>query len=152
MSWTPTLGKPDTIFRYMDDPQFFNALTLAQRDAAKVEPKIRQILETLEAGEGDREKLRKPRWKAGYDLAMGRTLAALVRAEGYNFTLAKAKQGMRFENEKSNTWVLVPVDEVTVSSVLEKQAEKSKLYLKRVVDEHPGTPWSHRLSLISNVR
>ena len=49
----------------------------------------------LQQGEADREKETVMRWQAGYDLAMGRTLAAKVRTEGYNAMLAAAKRGLK---------------------------------------------------------
>ena len=69
-------------------------------------------------------------------------MALKVRTEGYNAILAKAKQGMRFEDPKNDTWRLVPSEEVSVSSTLEAQAKAGKQYLERVVNEHPGTPWA----------
>jgi hypothetical protein len=95
----------------------------------------------LAQGERDRPKLDEPRWEAGYDLAMGRALATLVRTEGYNAMLARAKQGLKFKDEQSDTWVLRPSEEVSTGSVLAKQAMAAKEYLERVVREHPGTPW-----------
>jgi hypothetical protein len=56
--------------------------------------------------------------------------------------LAKAKQGMRFADAKDDTWQLVPANEISVGSTLEKQAEQAKTYLERVVREHPKTPWA----------
>jgi hypothetical protein len=117
-------------------------LTRAQRDAAKIEPKILQIFSVLAAGEHDRKNLDSPRWKASYDLAMGHTLAIKVRTESYNAMLAMAKQGMAFNNPQSDTWDLQPDDQVIVGSVLEKQANSAREYLQRVVEQHPGTPWA----------
>jgi hypothetical protein len=57
-----------------------------------------------------REQEESPRWRAGFDLAMGRVLAQKVRTETYNAMLAKAKLGMKFEDEKNNTWVLEPAN------------------------------------------
>jgi hypothetical protein len=89
----------------------------------------------------DRPKLTQPRWQAGYDLALGRALAAMVRTEGYNAMLARAKQGMEF-TKKSDVWKLVPSDNILSGSVLIKEAERAREYLDRVVNEHPGTPWA----------
>jgi hypothetical protein len=38
--------------------------------------------------------------------------------------------------------VLEPSDEISVGSQYTKLADKSKMYLNRVVKEHPDTPWS----------
>ena len=110
--------------------------------AAKLEPRVNQIVSTLRRGEPDRAQLTKPRWQAGYDLAMGRALAAKVRTEGYNAMLAAAKQGLQFKNPRNDTWVLRPTRDVTVNSALAKDAAAATAYLKRVLDEHPGTPWA----------
>ena len=82
------------------------------------------------------------RWRAGYDLAMGRVLATKIRAESYNSMLAMAKTKLKFQNPKNNTWVLRAADEINTGSGAAKLAEKAKTYLQRVVDEHPDTPWA----------
>ena len=96
----------------------------------------------LRQGERDRDKVTTPRWQAGFDLAIGRALAVKVRTEGYNAMLADAKQGLKFKDEKNDTWELRPTDSVTVSSALAKDAEDAKKYLNRVVADHKGTPWA----------
>jgi LmbE family N-acetylglucosaminyl deacetylase len=93
-------------------------------------------------GEPHRAKLTRPRWQAAYDLAMGRTLAVMVRTKTYNAILAKAKQGMKFRDPKNDTWLLKPSEKVTVGTVLEKQAAAAREYLERTVEEHEGTPWA----------
>lgn len=136
------MESPTTHFPKVSEADLANKLSMAQRQAAVLEPKINQVYEVLKQGEPDRPKLTQPRWQAGYDLAMGRVLAVKVRTEAYNAMLAKAKQGMKFENPKNDTWDLQPADEISVGSALEKQAKQAKEYLQRVVDEHPGTPWA----------
>jgi hypothetical protein len=142
LSWAAPMDSPTMKFPKRNQAALANALSMAQRDAAKREPRLNAIYETLALGEKDRPKLTEPRWQAGYDLAMGRTLAVLVRTKTYNAMLAHAKQGMEFKNKDSDTWVLEPSDKITVSSILEKQAKEAKTYLERVVKEHPGTPWA----------
>jgi von Willebrand factor type A domain len=129
-------------FPRIDDGQFARDLSLAQREAAKLEPKINRLVSILRQGEADREQVTRPRWQAGYDLAIGRALAVKVRTEGYNAMLAEAKQGLKFKNEKSDTWELEPSESVTVSSALANDAEDARKYLQRVVAEHEGTPWA----------
>ena len=142
MSWLTPMERPQLLFPKMNDASLAALLSKAQHAAAVLEPQIARIHHVLKDGEVDRPRLTKPRWQAGYDLSMGRVLALKVRTEGYNAILAKAKQGMRFEDLKNDTWRLVPSEEVSVSSTLEAQAKAGKEYLERVVSEHPGTPWA----------
>lgn len=125
-----------------DDAQFARDLSNAQRSAARLEPKIEELVAILRTGEHDRDKITTPRWQAGYDLAMGRALAVKVRTEGYNAMLAVAKQGLKFKNPKDDTWVLSPTDAVTVNSALERDAKDARKYLERVVADNKGTPWA----------
>jgi hypothetical protein len=129
-------------FPRIDDAQFARDLSNAQRAAAKLEPKIAALTELLRQGEADRNQVTTPRWQAGFDLALGRALAVKVRTEGYNAMLAAAKQGLKFENNESDTWVLEPANSVTASSALAKEADDARKYLQRVVAEHKATPWA----------
>ncbi len=142
MSWLAPMEKPQLNFPKPNEAELANRLTKAQHAAAVLEPKVTHLYDVLKQGEKDRAKLTKPRWQAGFDLSMGRVLAIKVRTEGYNAMLAKAKQGMRFADAKDDTWQLVPANEISVGSTLEKQAEQAKTYLERVVSEHPKTPWA----------
>ena len=83
------------------------------------------------------------RWQAGFDLAMGRVLAIKVRTQSYNAMLAQAKGGLEFPDPNHDTWRLAPENEVTVGSVLAKQAEAAREYLQAVVEKHPDTPWAY---------
>ena len=100
-------------FPRVDDGQFAKELSNAQRESARLEPEIEALATILRDGEKDREKITTPRWQAGFDLALGRTLAVKDRTEGYNAMLANAKQGLKFKNDKDDTWELKPIDAVT---------------------------------------
>lgn len=136
------MAEPRLRYVKRDEGEFAAELTEAQQAAAALEPKINALFEILRKGEADREKEETLRWRAGYDLAMGRVLAVKVRTEGYNQILAAAKRGLKFKDPKNNTWVLTPSDDITVGSQMVKLAERAKMYLNRVVQEHPGTPWA----------
>lgn len=142
LSWTEQMEDIRLRFPKQDEGQLARDLSRAQREAAKLEPKIARLVDMLRQGERDREQVVEPRWRAGFDLAIGRALASKVRTEGYNSMLALAKQGMKFKDEKNDTWVLKPSNAVTTGSLLEKDAERARMYLSRVVEEHPGTPWA----------
>lgn len=137
------MENPQLRFVKRDEGQFVESLTQAQRAAAVLEPRIEIMFEILKEGEADRPKEITPRWQAGYDLAIGRVMAAKVRTETYNAMLASAKRGLKATDPKTNVWVLKPADTVTVGSQLSQMAEKAKTYLKRVAADHAGTPWAH---------
>ncbi len=141
-SWIEPLDSPRLRFPKRSEAELARALTEAQKNAAKLTPKVEMLYRDLKEGEKDRDKIERPRWQAGYDLAMGRVLAAKIRTHGYNVMLAKAKGGMKFKQRGSDTWILRPSDEINAGSVLEKAAERARFYLTRVVQEHPNTPWA----------
>jgi hypothetical protein len=142
MSHVSPMDSPQLRFVKQDEAQLSNDLSEAQKAAAKLEPKVIALHDTLKLGEDDRDSETSLRWRAGYDLAMGRVTAVRVRTEAYNAMLAKAKRGMKFEDEKNNTWVLKPDDEISVGSQMAKMGDRARMYLERVVSEHPGTPWA----------
>ena len=144
---TGTLESPKLRFAKLNEARFVNEVSTAQRSAAIIEPKINELYEILKSGEEDRPKEISHRWKAGFDLAMGRAIAAKVRGETYNSMLALIKTKLKFDPPKgdrpqNNTWVLRPDDDVETGSQDAKLLKKAKTYLQRVVDEHPGTPWA----------
>jgi hypothetical protein len=133
---------PETVFPKKSEGELANLLSLAQRSAAVLQPRIDAIYRQLLRGIPDRESIEEERWKAGFDLAMGRILAIKVRTDAYNLMLARAKSGMQFQRPKSDTWVLRPNDVVNVGSRTEKFADQAREYLRRVIEDHPGTPWA----------
>ena len=141
MSWTSPMENVRLRFPRRDEAELAQQLSVAQRAAAILQPKLDAICQMLLNGEADRPKLEEPRWQAGYDLALGRALAVKVRTDGYNVMLAEAKQGKAFQQEKNNTWILRP-DETFGSTSLEKIGAKARSYLERVVADHPNTPWA----------
>ncbi len=138
----PTLMNYQVDFDGADVTRLNQALSQAQLLPAQIEPGLNAAYNILAAGEGDRSNLIKPRWQAGYDLAMGRILAAKSRVEGYNAMLAALKRGKVFENEGSTRWVLNPAEETEAGSALKKLGERAIEYLERVKAEHEGTPWA----------
>ena len=136
---------PTMRFPREDDGKLAQLLGEAQKKAAVLEPKIDALYGTLAAGVPDRAKIapEEKRWQAGFDLAFGRVLAVKVRTNAYNIMLAQAKAGMKFKNPKNDTWILNPSDDVSqVGSQTERLAKQADEVLRRVVAEHPGTPWA----------
>jgi hypothetical protein len=137
------LGSVRTEFpKQQDEAALAKIITNAQKAAAINDQPIQKLYDALIAGEPDRPMLTGARWQAGYDLALGQVLAAKARLDGYNAMLALLKQGKTFANPGSSRWLLEPANENAAGSVLDKMAKKSRIYLQRVVAEHPGTPWA----------
>ncbi|MCE9605224.1 MAG: VWA domain-containing protein [Planctomycetia bacterium] len=138
------MQNPVLVFRKTgeDDSSMKAALDEAQKKAAILGPRIDNLYTIIKAGEKDREKLVEPRWRAGFDLAYGRVLAVKVRTEAYNQMLARAKGGMKLADPKTNVLTLVPVDEVSSNSQLDKMGKLARELLERVAQEHRGTPWA----------
>jgi hypothetical protein len=133
---------PEQRFEKRNEAQMARQLNTAQQFAARHSPPVDRLYEVLSGGEGDRDKLNSLRLKAEYDLAVGRTLAAKVRLDGYNSMLAALKRGKNFTNESSREWHLEQGTTIETGSAIQKMSEKAIMYLQRVVNDNPGTPWA----------
>lgn len=133
----------ETVFPIKSDGSFATVFSEAQKSAAKIHPRIDAVYGVLLNGLADRPKIKEKRWQAGYDLSLGRILAIKARADAYNIMLAQAKNGMKFKNKNSDTWILVPSEKLSVGSQTQKIAKQAKELLEKVVYEHPGTPWAY---------
>ena len=143
MTYDDDLREPTLTFRGYNDNILRTDIGEAQRPVAEIDYKLERFYNVLKAGEDDREKLREARWQAAFDLAMGRIIAMRVRYFGYNQMLANMKVSPKsFESDNNNMWRLVPSDEIATGPEMRKAAAAAKEYLKRVIDDHPGTPWA----------
>jgi hypothetical protein len=137
------IPQPQLVFRADTEAALRQQLSEGQKPLAVLDYQLREMHSALEAGLKDRPKVKEPRWRAGFDLAMGRVLAMRVRAFGYNAMLAEMKLSPKsFQREGSNMWQLVPTGAAPDIPAVKKMAEEAKEYLTRVVQEHPGTPWA----------
>jgi hypothetical protein len=136
---------PQLTFDASSDNTLRNEILEAQQGELTIlEYQLNKVLSILQEGEKDRDQLTSPRWQAAYDLAMGRILALSVRASGYNQMLAGMRINIKpFQNSQSNFWVLVPsTDMGEATPAVRKMARQAEEYLRRVIDNHPGTPWA----------
>ena len=137
------IPQPQLVFPAVDDNRLRRELTEAQKPMAVIGYRLDTLQRQLESGLPDRAKITEPRWRAGYDLALGRVYAQQARALGYNTILAEMKSSPPpFERENSNEWVLRPDRETDGGGEVKKLARDSRELLARVIDEHPGTPWA----------
>jgi len=133
---------PQREFQANNDNVLREQITEAQKPLAVLDYFLERVQVALEAGEKHRDKLDSDRWRANYDLAMGRVLAMRVRAFGYNAVLAEMKSNpKKFEKSDSNQWKLVPSEQINAGANVRRMHDKALEYLHRVINEHPGTPW-----------
>lgn len=134
---------PQLQFRADNDNVLRREITEGQKPLARLDYRLAEMMTILTEGEKDRPKLTDPRWQASFDLAMGRVLAMRVRAYGYNAVLAEMKSSPKpFQKEGSNMWRLIPSEEITAGAQVKRLADKAVEILKRIIAQHPGTPWA----------
>ncbi len=134
---------PQLVFPAYTDTVLRERLTEAQKPAALLDFKMNELYQILSQGEKDREKIAEPRWRAAYDLAMGRVLAMRARIYGFNRMAAEMKGTPKPLTKKgSNEWRLVSSKNSQATPDVKKMEKSALMYLNRVIDEHPGTPWA----------
>jgi len=137
------IPNPTLEFPAANDTMLRQAITEAQKPITELDYGLNELQIMLEQGLQDRKKITEPRWRANYDLALGRVLALRVRAFGYNTVLADMKSAPKaFEKQGNNAWKLVPAKDVRSSPSVRKLGKQATDLLNGVIDEHPGTPWA----------
>jgi hypothetical protein len=136
-------GQPPLRFPAADGPEFKEAMAKAQEVAARTAYTVDAALEPIMRVAKLRDRETSRRWQAHFDLILGRLLAMKIRCYEYNWACAKMKKDApRFQKSESNAWRLVPDEEIHYSDKAAAAATEAKSLLKRVVDEHPSTPWA----------
>lgn len=136
------------------------ALSEAQKAAAATATTVEQALAALLPLEKERAAETSLRWRAHYDLIVGRLLATRVRTGEYNWALAQMKVNPARLEGKNNSWRIVGDKEVRfgktvntkasgpakrdakVTEQAQQDAAKALELLERVKEEHAGTPWA----------
>jgi hypothetical protein len=136
-------GQPSLTFPPADDPSFKEAMFNNQQLVARTIYTVDEALAPITAVARQRDRETSRRWQAHYDLARGRLLAVKVRCASYNAACAQMKKDpKKFAKEASNAWRLVPTQELDLGDKAKLAADEAKVLLKRVVTDHPGTPWA----------
>ena len=138
------LPTPTLVFPATTDNVLRQAITAAQKPVSELDYGLNEIQMMLEQGLKDRKKITEPRWRANYDLALGRVLAIRVRTFGYNTILADMKSSPKtFTKKGNNAWRLQPAKDVKSSPSVRKLGKQAKELLNGIIDNHPGTPWAY---------
>jgi hypothetical protein len=136
-------GMPSLSFPPNDGPEFKQAMETNQALAARTAYTVDSALEPISAVVKLRDRETSRRWQAHYDLIRGRLLSVKVRCYEYNWACAKMKKDApKFTKPDSNTWRLVPDTEIHYSDKAAAAGKQAFDLLKKVVSEHPNTPWA----------
>ena len=137
-------GMPTMSFPPADSPEFKDVMAVNQGVAERTVYTVDDALVPINSVTKklrDREISR--RWQAHYDLIRGRLLAMKVRCIEYNWACARMKKDpLKFSSPKFNAWRLVPDQNVQYSEKAAAAAVEAQKLLRRVIEEHPTTPWS----------
>jgi hypothetical protein len=134
---------PRMQFRADNDNTFRQQISEAQKPLAELDYRLTELHNLLEMGEKSRSHLDTPRWRASFDLALGRVLALRARAMGYNVMLAEMKtQPRQFQTPGDNTWRIVPAAEEHAPPKSQRYAKRARELLDGVIEEHRGTQWA----------
>jgi hypothetical protein len=122
---------------------YLRQLSDAQKTAAETTYMIENILTAFPGNlEAEYQKETSPRWRANYNLTLGRLLALKVRAYEYNSACAQLKQlGSGDVETKSNHWNFKPSRKLGSGAATRKVALEAERLLKRAIDDAPNTPW-----------
>ena len=136
-------GMPSLYFPPADGPEFKDAMSTNQAVAERTAYTVDEALGPINAVAKLRDRETSRRWQAHYDLIRGRLLAMKVRCYEYNWACARMKKDPpKFSNPKSNAWRLVPDAAIQYSEKAAAAGREAQSLLRRVVDEHPATPWA----------
>lgn len=136
-------GQPRLSFPSADSPEFKEAMAENQGNVARIAYTVDEALGPIAAVAKLRDREPSRRWRAHYDLIRGRLLAMKFRCAEYQTACAKMKKDApKFQDTRSNAWRLVPSDQFLSPPKDVATAREAEALLRRVVEEHPGTPWA----------
>jgi len=136
-------GQPGLTFPPADTPEFKEVMEREQTTVARIEYTVNEALEPITAVSKFRDRETSRRWQAHYDLIRGRLLAMKIRCAEYQTACAKMKKDApKFQDAKSNAWRLVATDQILSGDKVDRVAKETQALLRRVVDDHPNTPWA----------
>jgi hypothetical protein len=136
-------GMPSLFFPPADVPEFKDAMANNQGIAERTAYTVDEALGPINGVAKLRDRETSRRWQAHYDLIRGRLLAMKVRCYEYNWACARMKKDPpKFTNPRSNAWRLVPDTTIQYSDKAAAAAREAEKLLRRVVEDHPATPWA----------
>ena len=122
---------------------YLQQLSDAQKTVAETSYMLDMMLTAFSGNlEPEYQRETSPRWRANYNLTLGRLLALKLRAQEYNFACAQLKQlGSGDVEKKTNHWYFKPSKKLGSGAASRKLAVEAERLLKRAIDDAPNTPW-----------
>ncbi len=139
------LDKSPTLELRVTPQNYLQRLTDAQKAAADTTYMVEMVLAAFSGSslESEYQKESSPRWRANYNLTLGRLLGLKLRAQEYNYACAQLKQlGSGDVASKSNHWTFKPSKKLGAGAVSKKLGDEAARLLKRTIDDAPDTPWA----------
>jgi hypothetical protein len=134
---------PTLYFPRADAPEFKEVMSASQGVAERTAYTVDEALGPINTAVKYRDRETSRRWQAHYDLIRGRLLAMKVRCYEYNWACARMKkEPLKFSSPKFNAWRLIPDPAIQYSEKAQAAAREARALLRRVIDEHPTTPWA----------
>ncbi len=130
---------PPAVFQLTMKTELPGHIAQAQRDQLIVENAL-QLLDPVRL-ETAFESERSPRWRAWYDLNLGRLLAMSVRLAEYQETLKLVLAGVGVTKE-TNHLTMIESGQYKSGRVAEQRAVMARKHLQSVISDHRGTPWA----------
>ncbi len=136
-------GMPTLMFPPADSPAFKEVMAANQAIAERTAYTVDEALGPINAAARRRDRETSRRWQAHFDLIRGRLLAMKVRCYEYNWACARMKKDPpKFKRSEANAWRLVPDTAIQYSERAASAAREAETLLRRVIQEHPETPWA----------
>jgi hypothetical protein len=136
-------GMPTMYFPPADSSEFKDVMAVNQGVAERTAYTVDEALVPINAVAKFRDREISRRWQAHYDLIRGRLLAMKVRCYEYNWACARMKKDPhKFSNPKFNAWRLAPDENIQYSEKAAVAAREAQTLLRRVIEDHPATPWA----------
>ena len=130
---------------FAGDPAAVKAQVLAQQQTpALLQLELSEVVSELEksAPELNSPSISK-RWRANYDLALGRLKTQIAFVYEYNFMLGQIRKDALPPKDplKHSGWHMLPYEKIQSGTEARKQAADAKKIFERIAQEHRGTPW-----------
>src|SRR5579883_1563318 len=114
-----------------------------QRAVARSLTALTEGLEALRAAGESRDREPSRRWRAHHDYIRARLLAQLSFLYEYQSALGQMRKQSPRLADGDNGWRLEPVRAMQSDQTGKKLARQARLALKKVAEDHPGTPWEY---------